>query len=186
MTSGVAAVALAASAAFALPAAADAPAARATIATKIGDDASLIIQVGHNDRYASYRDRDGRYGNGYGYSSRYRLNQWGQTPRQVEKLSRDAVKTCRREIERLDNGRRSSFHDVDVESRGQARQIGPYGFNVYFREVEFEGRRRDMTRPVSCEVRQGRVVDIDGVPMERWNGRGPDRRGPGHPTSPRR
>ena len=166
MTSGVAAVALAASAAFALPAAADAPAARATVATKIGSNTSLVIQVGDS------RARDSRYG----YRSRYRLNQWGQTPQQVQRLSREAVQACRREIERLDSGRRSSFRDVDVESRGQARQIGRQGFDVFFRNVEFEGRHRGTTRPVSCEVRQGRVVDIDGIPMERWNKRVPDRR----------
>ena len=159
MTSGVAAVALAASALFALPAAADGPAARATIATKVGDNTRLVVSVGHNDqRDVAYRDRDMRDSR-YGYGR----NAWGQTQRQADQLSRVAIQACRQDVQR--SARYAGFRDVDFDSRSWTDQIGPNGFTVHFREVEFErGHGRDINRPVTCTVRQGRVVDIDGMP----------------------
>ena len=47
MTSGAAAVALAASALFALPASADSPPVRAGLVTSMGDNSTLFIEVGH-------------------------------------------------------------------------------------------------------------------------------------------
>lgn len=150
MTSGVAAVALAASALIALPAAADAPAAKATFATKVGDNSALFIQIGSDGR--DYRPA--AWGN-RGGAAAYRLNE-------TERLSRDAIQACRAGIQR--EARRLGYRDVDFDSRAWAQPIGRAGYEVRFREVEFEGRRHDFERSVSCTVRQGRVTDIDGLP----------------------
>jgi len=165
MTSGVAAVALAASALFALPAAADAPAAKATFATKVGDNSALFIQVGTDGR--DYRPA------GYGYRGDrdYRMNE-------VDRLSREAIQACRSSIRY--EARRMGFRDVDFDSRAWAQPIGRAGYEVRFREVEFEGRRHEFERSVSCTVRHGRVTDIDGLPRPgggpRYSDRGYDYR----------
>ncbi len=154
----VAAVALAASALFVLPAAADAPAARATIATKVGGNTSLVVQVGGRDTRSDFRGdrghRDDRRGG--------RFNQWGQTQWEVERLTDAAVQACRAGISR--EARQIGYRDVDFDSRARTEQIGPEGFRVFFREVEFEGRRRDRESSVSCTIRHGRIADIDGMP----------------------
>lgn len=162
MTSGAAAVALAASSLFAFPATADARASGATFATKIGDSSALFIQVGHDGhdyRPASYGYRDSRA---------YRMTE-------NDRLSRNAIQACRAGIQR--EARRIGFRDVDFDSRAWAQQIGPAGFTVRFRDVEFEGRRHEFERSVSCTVRRGRVVDIDGLPYVRGGPRYADRGG---------
>ena len=122
----------------------------ATIATRIGSTSALFIQVGldgHDYRPATYGPR--------APAGPYRLNE-------NERLSRDAIQACRAGIEGA--ARRLGYRDVDFDSRAWAQAIGPAGYTVRFREVEFEGRRHDMERSVSCTVRQGRVTDIDGLP----------------------
>lgn len=146
MTSGVAAVALAASAFFALPAAAD----------PVRSNASLTIQIGSNGA-SVYRDvRRG---------SRYGVNQWGQRRHEVRQLRRDAVRACSASIER--QAYRVGFRDVDIDNDLRVHQIGPYGFEVRFDDVEFEGRRRDFERDVTCVVRRGNVVQVAGLPQPR-------------------
>ncbi|MEM7766200.1 MAG: hypothetical protein AAF253_01785 [Pseudomonadota bacterium] len=56
------------------------------------------------------------------------------------------------------------FRDVDFDSRGRVHQTGARRFQVYFGEVEFEGRRREFERSVSCEIVRGQVRFVDGVP----------------------
>ncbi|WP_143435524.1 hypothetical protein [Henriciella aquimarina] len=166
MTSRVAALALAASPLIALPAMADAPA--TTAQTALGGlslsvgDAAFYVSVGH-DRW---RGRNGRH---------YRPNPWGQRPWEVRRLRRDALQRCAGAIQR--QGYRIGFRDVDIDDDVRVRQIGPKGFRVRFDDVEFEGRRRAFDRDVSCTVRRGQVVDLDGLP--RPGHRGYDR-GRGH------
>lgn len=113
----------------------------------------------------------------YGYNNRNRgynrghrnLNQWGQTPREVKQLKRQAIRACRQAIR--NEGYAFGFRDVDFDNGRRAFQNGRAGFVVTFNEVEFEGRRRDFERPVTCVVRRGdRVVDLQGIPQPRQRG----------------
>ena len=155
MTSGVAAAAFAASALFALPAAADPPAAQAKFVTRAGDDARLVVRVDHRDRGDAYRTAS--------YSRRG--YQGAPSNWQTQRLRRAAIQACRAGIGR--EARRIGYRDIDFDSRGWARQIGPQGFRVHFNEIEFEGRRHEFERSVTCTVRHGRVTDIDGIPHAR-------------------
>lgn len=150
MTSGAAAVALAASSLLALPAAAESPPVRAAIGTSIGDNSTLFIEIGHRGddyRPAAYSYR----GASRGYAPNYR-----------DRMSRDAIQACRKGIKR--EAYRLGFRDVDFDSRAWAQPFGRRGYTVRFREVEFEGRRHDFDRSVSCTVRNGWVTDIQGIP----------------------
>lgn len=128
---------------------------------------SIIGDEHHSDRShrqyrpnAQYRSH-GRYvTDSYsGYGQTY----WGQSYREAERLQRQAVRACRRAIR--DEAYYRGFRDVDFERGRRVEQIGPRGFRVTFREVEFEGRRRDFDRRVSCTVRRGDLVrQIDGIP----------------------
>ena len=154
MSSRVAALALAAIPLTAVPAFADAPG--RNVQAKLGGlsldlgDASFYVSVGHD----SWRGRNGRY---------YRSNQWGQSPREVRQLRRDALNRCAAAIQR--QGYRTGFRDVDIDDDVRIRQNGPRNFQVRFDDVEFEGRRREFERDVSCTVRHGNVVQISGLPQ---------------------
>jgi hypothetical protein len=91
------------------------------------------------------------------------LNQFGQTPREVQQLKRNAAQQCRRAINF--EARQIGFRDVDYDDGRRVRQIGPQGFRVTFNEVEFETRRRDIERIVTCTVRRGQVRSLEGVPQ---------------------
>ncbi|WP_321489962.1 hypothetical protein [uncultured Hyphomonas sp.] len=155
MTSGAAVVAFAASSLLALPAAADSPPVRAAIAAGIGDNSTLFIEVGHGSDYrpAAYSYR----GAARGYAPRYR-----------DRMSREAIQACRSGIK--SEARRLGYRDVDFDSRAWAQPFGRRGYTIRFREVEFESRRHDFERSVSCTVRNGRVTDIQGLP---YRGAGP-------------
>ena len=120
-----------------------------------------VIVAGHNDRYGRYNRRD------------YGFNEYGQTERESRRLRRDAARACRRAI--VNEASYIGFRDVDFDDGRHVRQIGPYGFQVTFHEVEFEGRRRDFERPVTCIVRGGQVRRIEGIPQPGHRGRGYDR-----------
>ena len=153
MTNRVTALALAALPLTAAPAFADAPGRSAQAAANALSlnvaDATLSLKIGHGD----YRSRHGRH---------YRTNQWGQSRHEVRQLRRDARQRCARAIKR--QGYRAGFRDIDFDDDIATRQIGPYGFRVHFEEVEFEARRRDRERDVTCTVRRGNVVDLAGLP----------------------
>ena len=157
MTYRVAAAAFAVPALFAAPAAAD-PVRGAIVQLehKLGADTSLTLQVGHDNRYQrDHRDnRDYRRG--------YRLNQWGQSERDVRGLRRDAVQACRRAV--AHDAYRIGYRDVDFDDDRRVRQTGPYDFRVRLDDVEFEARRRDRESDVTCSVRRGYVVNIEGIP----------------------
>ena len=165
MNTRVAALALAATPLLAAPAFADAPGRTVTASPAVSlnlGDASLYVSVGH-DRW---RDRNnGRH---------YRTNEWGQRPWEVRQLKREALNKCVRAVQR--QGYRAGFRDVDIDDDYRVRQIGPRGFDVRLRDVEFEGRRRDFDTRVSCTVRQGTVRNISGLPQpgHRNNDRGRD------------
>lgn len=149
----VAAVALAASALIAAPAAADpVTGALAKLETQLGGNTHLTVTVGHRDH------RDFRY---QGHHSRG-LNQWGQSRWEVRRLRRDALQECRAEISRV--AWRIGFRDVDFDDDRRIRQIAPYGFRITYDDVEFEGRRREFERDVTCVVRRGDVTRLEGVP----------------------
>ena len=150
----VAAVALAASALIAAPAAADpVKGALAQLETQLGSNTRLVVTVGHRD------SRDFRYHGRHGRA----LNQWGQSPAEVRRLRRDALQQCRAEINRT--AWRIGFRDVDIDDDRRIRQIGPYGFEIRYDEVEFEGRRREFERDVTCIVRRGNVTRLEGIPQ---------------------
>lgn len=146
---GAAVVALAAPALVTLPAAAETRSI-ARVETRLGSDARLTLSIGSgHDEY-----RRGDY--------RRDLNQFGQTSREVRGMRRDAVKACRRAVRH--EARRLGYDDVDIDDDQRVHQFGPRGFFVTFEEVGFEGRRRDVETRVSCEIRRGRVVSIEGIP----------------------
>ena len=157
MTYRVAAAAFAVPALFAAPAAAD-PVREAIVQLeqKLGTNTSLTLQVGHNDRYQRDR-RDTR-----DYRRGYQLNQWGQSQREVSGLRRDALQACRRAVAK--QAYRIGYRDVDFDDDRRVRQTGPYDFRVRLDDVEFEARRRDRESDVTCSVRRGHVVDIEGIP----------------------
>lgn len=82
-------------------------------------------------------------------------------------LRRQAARMCRRAI--AQKGYNLGFRDVDFDGR-RIQQIGPRGFAVQF-NTEFEGRRREFQRNVYCEVRRGRIVALEGVPVPGNRGR---------------
>ncbi|MFT5775353.1 MAG: hypothetical protein ACI93G_000105 [Hyphomonas sp.] len=154
MTFRVAAAAFAVPALFAAPAAAD-PVRGAIVQLehKLGTNTSLTLQVGHNSR--DRRDtRD--------YRGSYRLNQWRQSEREVSSLRRDALQACRRAVAK--QAYRIGYRDVDFDDDSRVRQTGPYDFRVRLDDVEFEARRRERESDVTCSVRRGYVVNIEGIP----------------------
>jgi len=153
---GAAVVALAAPALFTLPAAADTRGAVARVETRISDNTTLTLAVGSSG-YDSHR-RDDYRGGDY----RRGLNQWGQTGREVRALTRDAADACRQAVRH--EARHLGYRDIDFDDGQRIRQIGRYGFFVNLDEVEFEGRRRDIETRVTCEVRRGEVVSVEGIP----------------------
>lgn len=160
-TLGAAVVALAAPALFALPAAADGP--RGTIAKIETPLLGAQVTLSTGARYDQRNDFRGPRYNG--------RNEWGQTERQVSQLRRDAVRACESAI--YTEGRRAGFRKIDIDNDHWARQLGPNGFHVTFNEVEFETGRRDIETRVNCEVRQGRVATVSGIPHNRGGGKGP-------------
>jgi len=151
-TLGAAVVALAAPALLTLPAAADTRSI-AKIETRLGDSTLLTLAIGSSG-YDSYR-RDA-------YDWRRGLNHWGQTEREARALHREAVQACAQAVRY--EARQLGYHDVDIDDDRRTRQVSRQGFVVHFDDVEFEGRRRDAETWITCEVRQGRVIDIDGLP----------------------
>ena len=83
--------------------------------------------------------------------------------REFRRLRRQLADACRRAIVRQADF--IGFREVDFDSRGRLDQIGPRRFLVHFAEVEFEGRRREFERGVTCEIGRGRVLSVSGVPQ---------------------
>ena len=166
MTPRAAALALAAPLLFAMPALAhhDKPSKRVT--------GGITVQTGNGALHFNV----GRHGNGsFGYSSnrRYGYNDYRTGNREAR---RRAVRACRQAIRT--EADYLGFHDVDFEDGRYAERIGPRGFRVTFNEVEFEGRRRDFERPVTCIVRRGdQVREIYGIPKRGQRGNRRDQRG---------
>lgn len=151
MTTRVAALALAAPLLFTAPALADKAHGKRSGAT-------ISVQTGNGAITYSTRSNRISYA-GYGYRDRaYARDRYGRP-----ELERQAKRACRRAI--AQKASYIGFRDIDFDSRGRAYQIGPRGFEVTFNEVEFEGRRRDFERPVTCIVRQGQVHRVDGIPQ---------------------
>ena len=138
------------------------------------ENGGLYLNIG-DQGYRSYGYNTRRHSPyGYGHDGYY-VNDWGQTKREVRRLKRRAIRACRAAIR--DEAHYRGFHDVDFEDGRRARQIGPKGFRVTFHEVEFEGRRRDIDRQVTCVVRRGdHVKRLEGLPSPRGRGYN-DRRG---------
>ena len=149
---GAAVVALAAPVLLAAPAAADTRSV-AKIETRISDNTTLTLALGTSG-YDSYRYRD--------WDHRRGLNYWGQTDYEVRELTREAVQACRDAVRY--EARQTGFRDVDFDDDRHVRQVSPFGFEVSFDEVEFEGRKRDVETSVFCEVRAGHVFALDGLP----------------------
>ncbi|MGB3624648.1 MAG: hypothetical protein WA989_02400 [Henriciella sp.] len=161
MNTRVAALALAATPLTALPALADAPASTTAVASpalslSVGD-ASFYVSIGH-DRW---RGRDGRY---------HSRSRYGQAPWETRQLRRSAMQQCAAEIQR--QGYRVGYRDIDIDDDIRTRQTGRNSFLVRFDDVEFEGRRRELERDISCSVSYGRVVSLSGIPRPGSRGYG--------------
>lgn len=90
------------------------------------------------------------------------LNEWRQSEREVRALRRDAIQACRAAVRQ--EGRRLGYRKVDIDDDLRVRQLGPTSSQVRFDEVEFEHRRRDVERRVTCETQRGRVTGLSGLP----------------------
>lgn len=126
---------------------------------------SISVQTGNGALQLNV-DRRGYGSVGYSTNRRYGGQHYGGNNRQ---LKRRAIRACRAAIR--NEAHYLGFRDVDFDNGRYAERIGPRGFRVTFNEVEFETRRRDIERPVTCIVRGGdRVVDIRGIPARRHRG----------------
>lgn len=165
MTPRAAALALAAPLLFAAPALAHHGKTNTKVTGGItfhSGNGSIHLGVGQNG-YSSIGYSTKRH-RGYG-DYRYHNRQ------DYRQAKRRAIRACRRAIR--DEAHYRGFHDVDFDDGRYAEQIGPRGFRVTFNEVEFETRRREFERPVTCIVRRGdQVRDIWGIPEPRRRGHG--------------
>jgi|JI10StandDraft_1071094.scaffolds.fasta_scaffold538254_2 hypothetical protein len=150
-TLGAAVVALAAPALLTLPASADTRGAVAQIETRLSENTTLTLALGSSG-YDTYRGDVYRRG----------LNRWGQSDREVRELVRDATQACRQAIRQ--EARYAGYRDVDFDRDGYVRQVGRFGFVIDFDDVEFEDRKWDREASVTCEVRRGDVIAIEGIP----------------------
>lgn len=132
---------------------------------------SISVQTGNGALQFNVDNRG--YGTvGYSTNRRYGHNGHYGNQRANRQMKRQAIRACRRAIQ--DEAHYRGFRDVDFDDGRYAEQIGPQGFRVTFNEVEFETRRRDIERPVTCIVRRGdQVRDIRGIPHR--NNRGHNR-----------
>jgi hypothetical protein len=167
ITPRAAALALAAPLLFAAPALAHHGKADKTVTGGItfhSGNGSVHLGVGQNGYSSISYSTRGHHGYGdYHYDRDYRYNN--------RKAKRRAIRACRRAIR--DEAHYRGFHDVDFDNGRYAERIGPRGYRVTFNEVEFETRRREIERPVTCVVRRGdRVRDIWGIPEPRRRGYG--------------
>ncbi|MEO0606887.1 MAG: hypothetical protein AAFY82_01550 [Pseudomonadota bacterium] len=156
-----AALALAAPLLFAAPALADSGKSSKRVS------GGITVSTGNGALQLSVSNRG--YGSvGYSTNQRY----YGHTDRYHRAdrgARRTAVQACRRAIRH--EADYLGFRDVDFDDGRHVEQIGPRGFRVTFNEVEFETRRREYERPVTCIVRQGDVVKrVDGIPAPRRHG----------------
>lgn len=164
-----AALALAAPLLFAAPALADHQSSNKGVSGSVAvqtDRGSVKLNIDKRG-YGSIGYSTNRH---YGYHDRhYGPDRYHGDDRRAR---RRAIRACRAAIR--DEAYHIGFRDVDFERGRYVEQIGPRGFRVTFNEVEFEGRRRDFDRQVTCIVRRGdRVKDIRGIPV-------PGRRGYNH------
>lgn len=123
---------------------------------------AISIQTDNGGLYLNIGDRGYR---SYGYETKrhygHRDQYYGR--RELRQMKRRAIRACRQAIRSEANY--LGFHDVDFDDGRYAERIGPRGFRVTFNEVEFEGRRRDIERPITCIVRRGdQVREIYGIP----------------------
>ena len=166
MTPRAAALALAAPLLFAAPALADQGWSGKRVTggvTVTTGNGALTLNIGNH----GYR--------GIGYQTNQRYYGQNNYHRADRQARRTAIRACRRAIR--DEAHYRGFRDVDFDNGRYVDQIGPRGFRVTFNEVEFETRRREIERPVTCIVRRGDVVrHLEGVPTPRRHGYR-DRRG---------
>ncbi len=171
----VAAVALAASALIATPAAADP---LREVIEQAAAEANLIggedehRRRGGDDEWRRggdddwRRDDDGRYGDRRGP----RLNRFGQTYREAERLRRDAVNACSYAVEGV--AWRGRVQSVRYDDRDYIHQYNRNGVTVRFDNVEFRTRYGYEDRTITCVYDRGEVVRLDGLPRRDHPGRG--------------
>lgn len=167
MTPRVATVAFAASALAAAPALAD-PSYGHKHDYKMSDvSAAVHLNVGNglgitlaNGGWAHHHG--GWHGN-RGYN-RNRGYQGYQDRYHIRELRREAIRLCKQAVKY--ESYNSGFRNVYLDDVERVEQIGPRGFKIRA-EFEFEGRRRDFDKDVTCTVRRGRVVHLDNLPRPR-------------------
>lgn len=163
MNTRAAALALAAPLLFAAPALADHGKSNKRVT------GSISVQTGNGALQLNVGQR-GYSSIGYTTNRRYSHNDYRYNNRQVNRQAkRQAIRACRQAIR--NEAHYLGFRDVDFDDGRYAERIGPRGYRVTFNEVEFETRRRDIERPVTCIVRGGdQVRDIRGLPSPRGHG----------------
>jgi hypothetical protein len=136
---------------------------------------SISVQTGNGALQFNVDNRG--YGTvGYNTNRRYGHDGYYGDRRAHRQMKRQAIRACRRAIR--DEAHYRGFRDVDFDDGRYAEQIGPRGFRVTFNEVEFETRRGDIERSVTCIVRRGdQVRDIRGIPHRGHRGHNRGHRG---------
>ncbi len=89
-------------------------------------------------------------------------NRWNQTPREVHRLTGQAIYQCEREISR--EARRIGYRTVEISDRRHVTQTGPYRFQLGFRDVSFRTGRHQVRARVRCDVVRGTVTHLEGIP----------------------
>ena len=157
-----AALALAAPLLFTAPALADQGSSNKSVSGVISvqtDNGGLYLNIGDRGYRSHGYNTNRRYGNDGQYGNR----------RELRQMKRRAIRACRQAIR--SEAHHLGFRDVDFDDGRYAERIGPQGFRVTFNEVEFEGRRRDIERQVTCVVRRGdHVKRIEGIPRRAQRG----------------
>ncbi len=153
MKIGVTAVALAASALLATPATAQ-PGNRADLGVSAAE-----LRGGAGDFRRGRGDRTvfrGRRQNDKGRNIHHQvfLNEYGQTPKEVRYLIKDAIYACSCQLE-ID-ARKYGYKDAGFRRTPHVEQIGPRRFIVKGRAKLFDGY--DYSRqPYDCVVRKGKI-----------------------------
>lgn len=179
MKTGVTAVALAASALLATPAnaqersfndrgvsAADLRGGDLTLRRDRGDRVQFRERRGGRDNFRGNRGRGHNDGFRRGRNHKVHLNEYGQTPREVQYLVKDAIYTCSCQLE-ID-AHKYGYKDAGFRRTPYVEQVGRNKFVVKGRAKLFDGY--DYSRQsYDCLVRKGKIKRATDIYPVRYN-----------------